>query len=135
MISRVLVVEDNGILALELQLICEAAGYTVIGPFPSGSAAVEAARKSSPDLLLCDICIEGDLDGIEVAEQIRRFLDLPIIFISALSDPGTRRRIDEVPGALLLQKPVDTGILLSLMSRMIVSEWSESPDVRSGIRT
>ncbi len=88
----ILVVEDEGIVALELQNRLDSMGYQVVGLAASGEVAIEKAITLQPDLVLMDIRLKGNLDGISAAEQIRRSLDIPIIFLTAYADQHTLQR-------------------------------------------
>ena len=68
---RLLIVEDEAIVSLYLRSSLEAFGHTVVGLAPTGAQAVKNALSSYPDLILMDIRLNGDTDGIEAAKQIR----------------------------------------------------------------
>ncbi|MCB0323147.1 MAG: response regulator [Bdellovibrionales bacterium] len=84
----VLVVEDQLLLALEIEQNLERAGFSVCGRVPDGESAVERARSLRPDLVLMDIGLSGALDGIEAAQHVRG-LGIPVIFLTAYSDERT----------------------------------------------
>jgi CheY-like chemotaxis protein len=73
--EKVLIVEDEGIIAMELENHVRRMGYGVIGPVSTGDAALEKAGNFRPDIVLMDIRIQGDMDGIETAEAIRSRLN------------------------------------------------------------
>ena len=77
--SRIMVVEDEGIVALDIQSKLESKGYEVPAVVASGEEAVRQAEATSPDLVLMDIQLEGEMDGIQAAEQIRHRFDRPVI--------------------------------------------------------
>ncbi len=87
--NRILVVEDETIVALDLQNSLKILGYDVIGIASTGSEAVAKAGSERPDLILMDIILKGDMDGIQAAENIRLFLDVPVIFLTACADDLT----------------------------------------------
>jgi hypothetical protein len=89
---KILVVEDELIVALELKSRLYDLGYTVNGTVASGEEAIEETRKQNPDIILMDINIKGAYDGVQVAEIIKAEYDIPIIFITAFSDPKTLQR-------------------------------------------
>ncbi len=101
--ARLLVVEDQSIIALDLQNRLAALGYVVAATAAHAEAAVQQARVQRPDLVLMDIRLKGERDGIEAAEQIRRELGLPVIFLTAHSDERTleRARLTEPYGYIL----------------------------------
>jgi signal transduction histidine kinase/AmiR/NasT family two-component response regulator len=90
--ARVLVVEDEQIVALELKERLSRLGHSVVGVVGSGEEAIERARSLVPDLVLMDIKLQGEMDGIEAAEAIRRAVDLPIVYLTAFADAATVRR-------------------------------------------
>ncbi|MDO5835803.1 MAG: response regulator [Methanobacterium sp.] len=111
---RIMVVEDDGIIALGLQTKLESWGYTVDPVVFSGEDAVKESYQRKPDLILMDIGVKGDLNGIEAAHRIKE-LDIPIIFITGLDDQSiTRKAMETVPYALL-KKPVNNDMLKHLI--------------------
>ncbi len=89
---RILVVEDESIVALDLQDRLEETGYSVPALARTGELAINKAREVQPDLILMDINLAGQIDGIEAAETIRQDFDIPIIFLTAFSDQATLER-------------------------------------------
>ena len=84
--SRILIVEDEYIIAKDLQMSLENMGYTVCAIASSGEEAIERVEKEKPDLALMDIVLKGTMDGIEAAERIRSNFGTPLIFLTAFSD-------------------------------------------------
>lgn len=89
---RILIVEDEVIVALDIKGRLKALDYTVIGIVSSGTAAIETALQQSPDLILMDIMLEGDLDGIDTAGTINENRSIPVIYITAYADDETLKR-------------------------------------------
>lgn len=89
---RVLVVEDEGLIARDIVQTLVRLGYDALGPVATGEAAIEKARGLSPDLVLMDIRLKGELSGIEAAEVLRRESGPPVIFLTAHSDSATLER-------------------------------------------
>jgi len=89
---RLLIVEDEYILASNLQESLETFGYTVLDIVDSGKAAIQAAIALRPNIILMDIRIRGELDGIQTAEQIWHELQIPIIYVTGHSDQSTVER-------------------------------------------
>ncbi len=89
---RILVVEDETIVALDLQNSLKVLGYEVVGTASSGVEAIARAEKARPDLVLMDIILKGDMDGVETAESIRSRMDIPVIFLTACADEKTLQR-------------------------------------------
>lgn len=84
--AKVLVVEDENIVAMGIKHKLENMGYTVVDMVSSGENAVSAALKHDPDIILMDIVIKGDMDGIEAAKAIHEYNDVPIIYLTAYAD-------------------------------------------------
>ena len=89
---QILVVEDEAIVAREIQNTLKSFGYDVPALASSANQAIEEARENHPDLVLMDIRLKGGTDGITAAEQIRARFDIPIIYLTAYADEKTLRR-------------------------------------------
>ncbi|ABS56046.1 response regulator receiver protein [Methanoregula boonei 6A8] len=83
---KILVVDDEAIITMQLEERLHAMGYTVAGMAASGEDAIGKARRLSPDLILMDIVMPGKLNGIEAAEVICSELDIPVIFVTSYAD-------------------------------------------------
>lgn len=103
---RLLIVEDNGLLALDMRLSLEGRGFIVSGTAGSGEEAVEMAASERPDLILMDVNLGRGIDGVEAARRIRQSLDVPVIFVTAYSDAQTVARIEAARPNGLLFKPI-----------------------------
>lgn len=104
--EKVLIVEDEGIIAMELVNHVRRMGYDVVGSVDTGDAALEKAEDVRPDIVLMDIRIQGDKDGIETAEAIRSRFNIPVIYLTAHADQRTIQRA-KVTGPLgYLVKPL-----------------------------
>ena len=104
---RVLIVEDELLVAWHLESLAREQNLEVCGLVPDGDGAIEQAIDLDVDLILMDIRLAGRMDGIEAARRIREQRDTPIIFITAHGDPATRAQIEQVlPGTPVLAKPI-----------------------------
>ena len=101
--ERIMIVEDESIVAMGIKHKLEDLGYVVVGIEATGEGAVNTALKTKPDLILMDIVLKGDMDGIEAAQKIHCYLDTPIIYVTAYSDEEVlrRARITEPYGYIL----------------------------------
>ncbi|RQD89898.1 GGDEF domain-containing response regulator, partial [Methanosalsum natronophilum] len=104
---KVLVVEDEIIVAHDIKARLEDLGYGVTGVAITGEEAIEKAEYTSPDVILMDIALKGNMDGIQAAEVIHEKYDIPVIYLTAYSDDKTleRARVTQPFGYLL--KPFD----------------------------
>jgi PAS domain S-box-containing protein len=90
---KIMIVEDEIIVAKDIQRILKKLGYEPFDPIPNGKKALDSIEKLRPDLILLDINLKNsDLDGIQVAEQIHQNYKLPFIFLTAFSDKNTLER-------------------------------------------
>jgi DNA-binding NarL/FixJ family response regulator len=106
-VPRVLIVEDELLVAWHLESLAREQNLEVCGLVPDGEGAVEQAIDLDVDLILMDVRLAGRVDGIEAARRIREQRDTPIIFVTAHGDAATRAHIDRVlPGAPVLAKPI-----------------------------
>jgi CheY-like chemotaxis protein len=102
----ILIVEDERIVAADLQEVLNGLGYDAYAVAASGAEALAIARSKRPDIVLMDIRIDGDVDGIEVATQLRREFDTAVIFVTALADTVTVQRAKSADPCAYLIKPV-----------------------------
>jgi DNA-binding response OmpR family regulator len=104
---RVLIVEDELLVAWHLESLAREQNFEVSGLVPDGEGAVEQAIDLDVDLVLMDVRLAGRVDGIEAARRIREQRNTPIVFVTAHGDSATRAHIERVvPGAPVLSKPI-----------------------------
>ncbi|MGL4550887.1 MAG: response regulator, partial [Gemmataceae bacterium] len=124
--ATILVVEDERIIAKGIEKRLQAMGYAVAGLAATGEEAVGAAAELRPDLILMDISLGGGMDGVEAAGLIRRQCDLPVVYLTAFSDPATlqRAKVTEPFGYVLkpyedkdLQTAIEIGLYKHRMDR------------------
>ena len=100
------IVEDDGLIALQLAELLEKAGYLVVDPVFSGEMALLALEKSTkPDLILMDIELAGALDGIETARKIRNQYAIPLIFATSFTKENMLVKMWEVEPDGVIYKP------------------------------
>ncbi len=123
--TKILVVEDEGLIANDIADRLRKDGYQVTGIAASAEEALSSLSKSAPDLVLMDIRIKGDLDGIQTAERVRAGFDIPVIFLTAHADSGTleRAKVTEPYGYLV--KPFRQVNLASSIEMALFKHRSE----------
>jgi PAS domain S-box-containing protein len=113
--NKVLIVEDEKLIATLLERRLNQFGYDVIGTTPSGEHAVEKALELKPDLILMDISLKGNIDGIDAAIEIKKHMDIPVIYLTSYSDDDTICRAKASEPAGFLVKPIDEKELLAVL--------------------
>jgi len=103
--ARILVVEDESIISLQIRTMLRSMGYSVCGNASSGQEAIDKAGETRPDLVLMDVILKEAMDGIEAARQLRARFSIPVIFISGCADNETRQRARGVGQFAYLTKP------------------------------
>jgi DNA-binding LytR/AlgR family response regulator len=87
--KNILIVEDESIVSKDIQFSLTKLGYHVVGIASNGEKAIDLVTKNQVDLILMDIMLKGDLNGIELAEKIKNQLSIPVIFLTAYADDST----------------------------------------------
>ena len=128
---RILVVEDEGIIAKDIQNTLNRSGYSVIAVVSSGEEAIEKAMEAHPDLVLMDIVLEGNMDGVKAAEHIRDRFNIPVVYLTAYSDDKTlqRAKITEPFGYILKpfqERELYTTIEMALYKHNMEKKLKES---------
>ncbi len=131
--SRILVVEDEIIIAMELAERLKSMGYEVLRIVSNGPMAIKTALDEKPDLMLMDIMIQGTMDGIETATKIRTMSDIPVIYLTANADPSTleRAKVSDAFGYLIKpfeEKELNTTIEMALYKHRMEGRLRESEE-------
>jgi YesN/AraC family two-component response regulator len=113
---QILIVEDQKIAVRDLTIILEAAGYEVCGSFTDGEKAIEGISRLVPDVIFLDIRIVGEIDGIELAEHLKLFYDIPFIYLTSNSDPETLDRAVKTEPKAFITKPFHPQQILSAVA-------------------
>ena len=111
--KKILIVEDEGIVALDLQDRLELLGYKIEGIADTAKDAVKMAAKFSPDLVLMDIVLKGEHDGIDAARQINDLFGIPVVFLTAYADEKTLARAKQSNPYGYIVKPFTAHMLRS----------------------
>jgi CheY-like chemotaxis protein len=104
--KRVLIVEDNMTIALIHEKIVTQMGHEVIDKVASGEEAVDQALSLQPDIILMDIDLEGEMDGIEAAMIIQKKSDIPVIYITSNTNFRYKERLKNTDYIDFLAKPI-----------------------------
>lgn len=104
---NVAIVEDEFIISQDMETSLTALGYNVTAVYDSGAKAIAGIKSYPPDILLMDINIKGELDGIETIRLLQEFIDIPFIYISAYSDNKTVTRAKHTKPHAYIVKPFD----------------------------
>jgi CheY-like chemotaxis protein len=115
---RILVVDDELLIADYVISVLEDAGHTVVGLAMTAEEALVLLRQTSVDVAVLDVTLKGDVDGVELARTIRRDHGLPHLFISGSGDPQTRQRADATSPLAFLQKPFRDAQLLAALNTL-----------------
>ena len=104
--KRVLIVEDDHLLLMVASKFVQKLGHEVVATANNGRSALENIDTHKPDIILMDIGLKGDWDGIETVKQIKSQYTIPVIYLSASSYPESRERAQEVGYEGFLEKPL-----------------------------
>ena len=104
-IKKIMVVEDENIIALDIKNRLKSLGYNVAAVVPSGEEAIRIIKEVNPDLVLMDIVLRGDIDGVQAAESISRDYNIPVIFLTSYSDESTLKLAHRISPYGYLIKP------------------------------
>ncbi len=131
--KRILIVEDEGIVAEEIRIRLKNQGYAVPGIASSGREAIKAVTEMRPDLVLMDIKLKGDMDGIDTTTEIRASFDIPVIYLTAYADENTlqRAKITEPFGYILKpfeERELHTAIEMALYKHKMEKKLRESEE-------
>jgi two-component system, response regulator PdtaR len=118
---RILIVEDEFFIALDVQALVEAMGHSVVGIAVSAEQAVIKAQSEKPDLVLMDIRLNGARDGISAASEIRERYGIYSIFVTANTDSVTRQRAEAVKPIAFLEKPLTEARLKQALAQLTIN--------------
>ncbi len=126
--SKILVVEDEAIILLQLEEILHAIGYTVAGLAASGEDAIEKARRLKPDLVLMDIVMPGKLNGIEAAKIITEELGIPVVFVTSYADDTIIEKAKSVKPYGYIVKPFNELVIKATVEVALFRKISEQKE-------
>jgi len=123
--EKILIVEDETIISKELKHRLIKGGYQIVGSVASGEEAISQALSVKPDLILMDILLEGKIDGIHAAEEIRKSHDIPVVYITAFADEKTVNRAKETEPYGYMIKPFDQKDLVTTIEIALFKHRTE----------
>jgi len=119
--AKILVVEDEGIVSIDIRNMLKNLGYTIAGVAFLGEDAVQKAESTQPDLVLMDIGLKGDIDGIEAAKTIRDRFHIPVVFLTGFADENTLTKAKEADPSGFIIKPIKEEELLATIKQALSS--------------
>lgn len=122
--SKILIVEDEPLAALEMQETLEAAGYSVPEVIASGDAVLPAVLRWKPNLVIMDIRLASFTDGVDAAERMRVLSDAPLIYVTAYPSRGSQDRAARTRPFAYLLKPLSPEVLRKTVSQALSGEVS-----------
>lgn len=131
--TSIMLVEDEINVAADVKNRLENMGYEVLGIFDTGEEAIEKAGELKPNLVLMDIVLKGDMDGIDAAQKIRELFDIPIIYLTAYSDEKTlqRAKVTEPFGYVLKpfeDREIQSAIEMAIYKHKMEQQLKESEE-------
>jgi len=116
--KRIIIVEDQPIVALDFQTYLNANNYKNVTYFISGKEALNNIKKIRPDLVLLDIKLKDNVSGLDIAEYLNE-VNIPFIFVSAFSNPENYRKALNLTPAKILHKPIEHKSLLEAIDEIL----------------
>ena len=104
---KIMIVDDDATIQMELEEYLTHKDYTVVGTADTGEGAIEMARETDPDLILMDVNLSGEMDGISAAQEIKEEMDVAVVFITGFGDPEYIERAKRVEPFGYVMKPFD----------------------------
>ncbi len=114
--NKVFIVEDEQDLADNMAAILRSSGFDVVGKEDSGEIAIRKIQQSKPDLILMDIMLKGEMDGIELTQKIREKSTVPIIFTTAYYEQMYLERVSDINYDSFILKPITKDVLITTIT-------------------
>lgn len=127
-----MLVEDAGIVANDIDQTVDEAGFNIDSKFSSGEEALEELKASAPDLVLMDIQLSGEKDGIDITHEIDDNYNIPVIYLTAYSNPDTIERAKETDALAYLVKPLDKDDLIEIIGWIKSGQEEPEPEIERG---
>ena len=115
---RILVVENHQLFALGLELLLTQLGHKVLEVVATGEEAILRAERHRPDFVVMDVGLDGEMDGVEAAKEIRSRFGIRSLFLTGISDPNTRQQADLAEPIGFLDKGTSKADLARIISQI-----------------
>ena len=122
---KILIVEDEAIIALDMQERLSRLGYQVCGITSTGEKAINLAETTSPNIVLMDMKLKGNMHGIETANIIKEKFSISSIFLTAYTDTNTIKQIKESLNKEFISKPFDEEELISTIEKLVNNSFMQ----------
>jgi hypothetical protein len=120
--AKVLIVEDEPIVAMQLQESLEGMGHTVSATVDSGDTVLAAVLADRPDIILMDIKLHSFIDGVDAAKRVKLVCEVPVIYLTAYPSKGSQDRAMSTEPAAYLVKPISDADLKEAIERALASD-------------
>jgi CheY-like chemotaxis protein len=117
--SKILIVEDDFIVAIDLKIHLEKMGYHVLDITDNGNDALKKTREKNPDLILMDIHLKGNIDGIDTAQKINNLYHVPVIYVTGYNDKNTIKRANITEPFGYIVKPFEDKEIQMLIGMVV----------------
>lgn len=117
--TKILIVEDESIIAMDIQYTLENLGYRVSAVVASGEESIEKASQMRPDLVLMDIKLSGNIDGITAAEEIYDQFQIPVVYLTAYGDEKILEKAKRMKNFGYINKPFEERTLQSAIEQIL----------------
>lgn len=118
MAITIFIVEDEGILTLLNTKYLNELGHTVVGSANNGADAILKIKMLNPDLILMDIKLKGEIDGIDAMKEIEKFCRIPVVYVTGNSEADTYKRAEETQMIDFLIKPISLQMLKAAIDKL-----------------
>jgi len=117
--KKALIVEDDLITLMSLEVMLQNHGFELVGKTDTGEKVIELVKETSPDIIIMDGILAEKMTGLEVAEELRKSHNTPIVFITALSDKHTRLRMLSIENCDWVTKPITEESLFTKIAEVM----------------
>ena len=120
--TKILIVEDEAIVAKDISVCLEKIGYEVVATFSKGEKALAFLEENKPDLVLMDIMLAGNISGIDTSARIKKDHEIPVVFLTSDDTPRTIFDCYEMEAENYLKKPVSAKVLLKEIAIILTEQ-------------